>query len=345
MGVLAFDTSNYTTSVAVLEEHKHQNLQKPLAVPQGALGLRQQEAVFQHVKALPALVAEAKAQGDFSTLTAVGVSTCPRPVEGSYMPCFLPGEQFAQTIATVLTLPLYRLSHQQGHLGASAFSLKQEALLDRNFLAWHLSGGTTELLQVTPAPLGNVNPQEIGGSSDISAGQLIDRTGQKLGLAFPAGQAVDTLAGRSLGTLAPFPLKIQDCSFSLSGMENKVSAFVAQGEAPEEICGFVLATLAFALEAVSREALSRYGQSPVLLSGGVSASLYLRQKLPDFLFPQPQFATDNAMGVALLTRRIHKETCHATAIHPLPGGEIPEIHHGQRPCADRDTDSRGNQQL
>ncbi|MBR6376950.1 MAG: DNA-binding protein [Oscillospiraceae bacterium] len=191
---LGFDTSNYTTSVASYDGRQAVNCSRLLPVEQGALGLRQSEALFSHVKRLPELSDRLFAQLDPKTIQAVGVSTRPRAVEGSYMPCFLAGESQARVLAAALHLPLYCFSHQQGHIAAVIWSAGRMDLLGQDLLAWHLSGGTTELLLVHSTPAGDIDCQKIGGTTDISAGQLIDRTGQLLGLDFPAGKALDLLA-------------------------------------------------------------------------------------------------------------------------------------------------------
>ena len=190
MTVLGLDTSNYTTSAAVFDGGEGRNLARLLEIRPGELGLRQSDALFQHVKRLPALLEELGQEGGLQGLSAVGASTRPRAVEGSYMPCFLAGEGQGRGIASALGVPFYAHSHQQGHLAAAAWSAGRLDLLDRPFLAWHLSGGTTELLLVRPEGT-SVAAEIIGGTSDISAGKLIDRAGVLMGLPFPAGKALD----------------------------------------------------------------------------------------------------------------------------------------------------------
>ena len=184
MRVLGIDTSNYTTSAAVFDGAAGENAGKLLEVRPGELGLRQSDALFQHVKALPERFETLRAGGWLEGIAAVGASTRPRAVEGSYMPCFLAGESQGRTLAAALGVPFFACSHQQGHIAAAAWSAGRLDLLDRPVLAWHLSGGTTELLHVEPDGV-NVRATLLGGTSDISAGQLIDRTGVLLGLDFP----------------------------------------------------------------------------------------------------------------------------------------------------------------
>lgn len=303
-GALAFDTSNYTTSVAYYAQKEQFQARKLLEVPTGALGLRQQEALFQHVKRLPGLVDELFDR-EIGAVIAVGASVAPREVEGSYMPCFLAGSGQAQTLARALRTPFYAWSHQQGHLAAAAWSAGHLELLDIPFLAWHLSGGTTELLKVTPQGVA-VTAEKLGGTTDISAGQLIDRTGVLLNLDFPAGRALDALAKEAKGTLKPFPVKTQGFQFSLSGIENKVQALVEAGEEPAEIARFVLDTLVGAIHRVTVAAQNAWPGLPVLCSGGVASNSRLRYMLTEFcqaIFAPPEYSTDNAMGVAVLTYR------------------------------------------
>ena len=105
MAVLGLDTSNYTTSAAWFDGENGDNAGKLLQVPEGSLGLRQSDALFQHVKRLPAILEQLKETGLPAQLKAIGASTQPREVEGSYMPCFLAGESQAKVMSTVLELP------------------------------------------------------------------------------------------------------------------------------------------------------------------------------------------------------------------------------------------------
>ena len=304
MRALGIDTSNYTTSAAVFDGTEGHNAGRLLAVRPGELGLRQSDALFQHVKALPDRLAELERAGWLEGLSAVGVSTRPRAVEGSYMPCFLAGESTARSLSLALGLPCYPFSHQQGHLAAAAWSAGRMDLLDRPLLAWHLSGGTTELLYVEPEGAA-MRAEAIGGTSDISAGQLIDRTGVLLGLDFPAGKALDALS-ETQGPVQGFPVKLNNLTFSLSGMENKVKDLAERGTPAGEIARFVLETVADAVRRATLAALDRYPGLPVLCSGGVASSRRLRAVLEEAcgaVFAQPAYSTDNAMGAAILALR------------------------------------------
>ena len=306
MPVLGLDTSNYTTSAAVFDGAEGRNQGRLLEVRPGELGLRQSDALFQHVKHLPEVVEALLGEEGLGTVQAVGASTRPRAVEGSYMPCFLAGASQGQVLSQVLGVPFYAFSHQQGHLAAAAWSAGRLDLLDRPFLAWHLSGGTTELLRVEPEEDGvAVRAEILGGTSDISAGQLIDRTGVLLGLSFPAGKGVEKLS-RQAQKREYYKVKVNGLTFSLSGMENKVRQMVQRGEEPAEIAWFAQETVCRVVQACTKAAMEQYPGLPVLCSGGVASNGRLKELLRQncgALFAQPQFSTDNAMGTAVLTWR------------------------------------------
>ena len=304
MPVLGIDTSNYTTSVAVFDGCGGLNAGRLLSVCPGELGLRQSDALFQHIKQLPELFDRLAGEHLLRNLEAVGASTRPRAVEGSYMPCFLAGASQGRDLASTLGVPFFAHSHQQGHLAAAAWSAGHLELLDRPFLAWHLSGGTTELLKIQPDGY-TVQAEIVGGTSDISAGQLIDRTGVLLGLQFPAGKAIDALNLESDGGKG-FRVKLNDLSFSLSGMENKVKALIESGERPENVAHFTLDTVTNVVVRATLEAQKRWPGLPVLCSGGVASNKYLRAAMERTCcatFAEPQYSTDNAMGTAILTWR------------------------------------------
>ena len=304
MNVIGIDTSNYTTSIAFFDGTGGVNCSKLLPVKLGELGLRQSDAVFAHIKSLPELSDRLFSDIQAKNIGAVGVSTRPRAVEGSYMPCFLVGVSHAKLLADVFGVPLVEVSHQQGHIAASLWSAGRLDIMDGPHLAWHLSGGTTELLLVEPEGK-NVTCTKLGGTTDISAGQLIDRTGQLLGLAFPSGKQLDELS-RQAELRDVFRVKCDGCSFSLSGVQNKVQQFQERHSNPQETAAFALRCVAGAVYRATEQALKQFPGLPVVFSGGVASNSMLRQVMQPLspIFAQPQYSTDNAMGVAILAHRI-----------------------------------------
>lgn len=300
MIAVGFDTSNYTTSCASFDGTGGNSVTRLLPVPEGGLGLRQSDALFHHIKRLPELSDSLFASIPTDQIRAIGVSTRPRAVEGSYMPCFLAGESQARVLAAALHLPLYTFSHQQGHIAAVLWSAGRMDLLGTSFLAWHLSGGTTELLLVRTED-GEIRCEKLGGTTDISAGQLIDRTGRLLGLSFPAGKALDALAAEDDGKDC-FRVRVQDLSFSFSGLENQVRACFERTGSPAATAGFALRSVVWAVRRATLDAIKRLPY-PVVFSGGVASNSLLRKSTADLdcVFAAPAYSTDNAMGIAVLT--------------------------------------------
>lgn len=297
---LGIDTSNYTTSVALFDGEMIVQAKRPLPVKPGELGLRQSDALFHHTVQLPALLEELLAGA--GKPAAVGVSDRPRAVEGSYMPCFCAGVCAARAVVAALGVPLRQCSHQQGHLAAALFSAARLDLLEREFLAFHISGGTTECLHVEPG----LRARRIGGSLDLKAGQLVDRVGVLLGFSFPAGAALDALALE--GAL---PRKVvpavhgMDCH--LSGIENQCRQLFDQGVPSADIARYCLENVAAAIELICARACESYGGLPLVFTGGVCCSEVLRRRIgtrfPQALFAAPEFSADNAAGAAILAGR------------------------------------------
>ena len=303
MSVIGIDTSNYTTSIACFDGVGGVNCSKLLPVKQGELGLRQSDAVFAHIKSLPELSGRLFSDTEVPKITAVGVSTRPRAVEGSYMPCFMVGYSHAKLLSDTLGVPLVEVSHQQGHVAASLWSAGHLELMQEPHLAWHLSGGTTELLLVEPDGR-NVKCTKIGGTTEISAGQLIDRTGQLLQLPFPSGKHIDALS-KEASMKETFQVKCPGMEFSLSGVQNKVQQFHEKNGIPAETAAYALRCVAVAVFRATQNALKAYPGMRVVFSGGVASNSMLREVISplDPIFSQPQYSTDNAMGVAVLTFR------------------------------------------
>lgn len=305
---VGFDTSNYTTSCAVCDEQGKvvANLKIPLKVADGQRGLRQSDAVFAHTKNLPVITKELTLALDGYTPIAVGVSVRPRDAEGSYMPCFLSGRAAAGAFAAALNIPIYEFSHQNGHVMAALYSSgRKEELLTKPFLAFHVSGGTTEVLRVTPN--GRAFCVElVGETDDINAGQAIDRVGVAMGLSFPCGKELEALAAEYKGKIYKHPVTVRDCRCSLSGAENIALKIYRETRDKSAVAAFVFDFICKTLVKMTEDAMAKYGESPVLYAGGVMSNRLMRGELSsrfDASFAEPAFSADNAAGVALLCRQ------------------------------------------
>ncbi len=334
--ILAIDTSNYTTSAAcstpdsgyvsggfLIGQEK-----QLLKVKPGERGLRQSDAVFAHTVNLPRLTETLLAALPAAhEIVAVGVSTRPRNQEGSYMPCFLCGEAVARALATAMHIPLYCFSHQEGHIAAAAYSavyapsgetgrpaspIHDTALSDTPFLAFHVSGGTTDLLHVTPVG-GRYEITPLGTSLDLHAGQVIDRVGVTLGLSFPCGPALETLAASFTGRIPSPKICVRGFDCNLSGVENLAAGMKQRGATDAEIAAFTFAFIEKTLRTMTEHALDAYPGHPVLYAGGVMSNHYMRAALAHTCeanrsrayFSAPAFSADNAVGTSLLACRAY----------------------------------------
>lgn len=303
MNCFGFDTSNYTTSFACYLPAEERMLSEHimLRVDKGGMGLRQSDAVFEHVRNLPEIVKRLSEAVRIKEGDVIAASLRPRSVEDSYMPCFLAGTAVARSLAELNGLRYMEFSHQEGHIAAALWSADRVDLLKQPHLAWHLSGGTTELLYVTPSE-GMFAVKKLGGTLDISAGQAIDRAGVTLGLSFPAGAEMDRLACLNPSNNR-INTSVKQMSFNLSGIENKTRNMFENGLDSAHIAAFVFNTILGAVILTTQQAVEIYGSLPVLFSGGVSSSSYLRERLSDrfqCVFGKPEFSSDNAAGIAML---------------------------------------------
>lgn len=299
--ISGFDTSNYITSAAVIKDGKAYQYKQPLFVAENKRGLRQSDAVFQHTVNMPDLVRSLAADFDMKDLKAVGVSARPRNIEGSYMPCFLVGINTARTAASFAGVPLYETSHQIGHILAALYSADRLDLVDQKFIAFHVSGGTTEAVLVTPDKDELLKAQIIAESTDLKAGQAIDRTGVLLGMRFPCGPQLEKEAEKSTVAFKIRP-SMQGCNCSFSGIENKVKNMIASGEQPCDIAKFALTSVCASLEGMARAVIKEHGDLPILFAGGVSGNKMINRKLSSefgAIFAAPEFSSDNAVGTAI----------------------------------------------
>lgn len=305
---IGIDTSNYTTSCALFEASEkkfYSNVKELLSVGEGERGLRQSDALFNHIKNLPRVTGEALSELSVEELAAIGVSVTPRSVEGSYMPCFLAGEAAASAMANTVKKPLHRFSHQDGHIMAALWSSDSPDLLTREFIAFHVSGGTTELLRVLPGDEDGFEVTKIGGTADLNAGQAVDRIGVKLGLDFPCGMKLEALAKANSEKIQRDGVSVKDCECNLSGLENRAEKLIKEGKSPEYVAAYTFDFIGRTLISLTKNAHLKYGGCPVLYAGGVMSNSIIKDMIKksgfDARFAEPRFSSDNAAGCALLS--------------------------------------------
>ncbi len=313
MYILGIDTSNYVTSLAVLQKDPDQEAllvhekRITLEVIKGGKGLRQSEAVFQHIKNMPEIWEDifATLQGD--SIRCVAASVKPRPLEGSYMPVFQVGESYGRCLASFLQVPFFGFSHQEGHIETGYWNSKCRS---NHFLSLHLSGGTTELVEAVRNPQRGMDIHLLGGTNDLNAGQFIDRVGVKLGLSFPAGRELEKLAaGNNQGGLK-VPVSVKGYDISFSGPATFVERALEGGAPAAEAARGVEVSIAHSLIEVLRKAADDKSLQEVLVVGGVASNAFIRRRLMEglpslsFYFPSPRFAGDSAVGPALLAAQL-----------------------------------------
>ncbi len=304
------DTSNYTTSAALCDSEGKivANIKIPLQVGAGERGLRQSDAVFAHIKNFPVLNERLRdAIGTFK-ITAVAVSSKPRDVSDSYMPCFLTGIACAEMLSTGANVPMYKTSHQQGHIMAAyaTSGAKADDILNSKgaFLAFHVSGGTTECVMVKQKDI-DFDITLLGGAADLNAGQAIDRIGVALGLKFPCGPELEKLALRYNGNIKGLKTSVKDTYCNFSGLENNAGRMISDGCDPHQVAAYVLEFIAKSLLILARNAREKYGDLPIVWAGGVMSNSIIKSRLSELgnvYFTEPQYSADNAAGVALICR-------------------------------------------
>lgn len=308
--VLGIDTSNYTTSCALYSTEYNSITQKKqlLPVKSGECGIRQSDAVFHHTKQLPVLL-EALFENVGDKIDAVAVSTTPRRCDGSYMPCFTVGEGVARAVAATLKCPLYTNSHQEGHIAAALFSANKLDLIGEKFFAFHVSGGTTEGIIVSYDGFEILSCDIVAKTSDLNAGQLIDRTGVMLGLDFPCGKELEKLA-----LLYNEPIKVKPSVkgtyCSLSGFQNKLHDIYKSTGDKSKTAAYTLAYVEASIAKMTEEVFSLHGKMPVVFAGGVMSNSIIRNSLEskfDAFFAEPEYSCDNSAGVAVLGAIKHRE--------------------------------------
>ncbi|MDD2569048.1 MAG: O-sialoglycoprotein endopeptidase [Clostridia bacterium] len=309
--IIGIDTSCYTTSVAVidLDGTKVAENRRLLAVEKGSRGISQSAALFQHIREGSDVIAQVLAQVNKNSVVAVAVSTAPRNLADSYMPVFLAGVNAAKILGAAYAVPIYCFSHQEGHIMAALVTAKMPK--KQEFLAVHLSGGTSEILKVKTIPEGfEINI--LGAGTDLHAGQFVDRVGVALGLPFPAGVKLDELACSCKEDFTVIKVAVCGRDFSFSGPESAAQRLIAKGEKAEKVACATFDCIAKTLVKTLNSAMEHTGLQNILFSGGVSGSVYLKQKLEENLlkraalyFAPPEYARDNALGIAYLGKKAY----------------------------------------
>ncbi len=251
-----------------------------------------------HVEALPKLLQDAEKY--FKNLKAIAVTNAP-----GLTVSLLEGVAMAKSISIALNIPLIAVNHLKGHI----YSLFIEKEATFPFLALLISGGHSQLVEVN----GWNNFKVVLSTLDDSLGESFDKVAKMLGLSYPGGAIIENLAinGDEYKYNFPVPLLYSNqTAFSFSGLKNSVRLTI---EKEIEINDEVRQNISASFQRVATEHIilqikrylnlkenkNRYKFLGVV--GGVSANLYIRNKLLDLLnkykmdliAPELKFCSDN----------------------------------------------------
>lgn len=308
--VLGIDTSNYTTSCAVCDLNGTilANYKILLPVKEGERGLRQSDAVFAHIKNFQKISSLIKEEHSEYEVIAIGYSAYPRDAEGSYMPCFLVGESLALMIGALYNINAYKFSHQKGHIEASIYSSK--AQIDSDFIAFHVSGGTTEIVYVNYVD-GDYKIDIIGGSDDLHIGQAIDRIGVKMGLPFPAGRHIEELAKQNTNEIPKSNICVNNYSCNISGLENLAIKLYESTNDKSLVSAYLLDFISKTLVKLTKNLRIHYKNTKIIFAGGVMSNSIiqgvLKNTFTDVYFATPEYSSDNASGIAILALKEYRK--------------------------------------
>jgi N6-L-threonylcarbamoyladenine synthase len=300
---LAFDTSCYTTSAAVVSDGRVLfDKRIMLNVEKGGRGLRQSEAVFQHIRNLKSILSDFPRQE--YDIEGVAYSEKPRPRDDSYMPVFCVGEAAAFSFAAALGVKPLPLTHQHGHIYSAFFD---NMPMDGAYCALHVSGGTLDLLRVDISENIITGITRIGGSLDITCGQLIDRIGVAAGLGFPAGEEMEKLYNKNG---AAFTTNIKSLNVNLSGAEAQAMRLLQSVADISHVCSGIIDCAAETLIKLTDNAAAETNIKKFIFTGGVICNRIIREKIKgrcdkkgyECILANKQYSGDNACGLALVAQ-------------------------------------------
>ena len=216
----------------------------------------------------------------------------------------LVGSAVAKSLAWSLKIPSLGVHHMEGHLLAP---LLEEKVPDFPFVALLVSGGHTMLIDVEAIGKYKI----LGESLDDAVGEAFDKTAKILGLGYPGGPALAKLAKQGNLGAFKFPRPMTDrpgLDFSFSGLKTFArNMFAKHPEKKADIAKAFEVAATSTLMIKCRRALEQTHRATLVVAGGVSANLSLRQELDamglkqgiQVFYPRQEFCTDNGAMIAL----------------------------------------------
>ena len=306
MRVLGIETSCDETGVALYETGRGllgHCLHSQIDLHAVYGGVVPELASRDHIRRLPLLLREllAKTGTTLADVDAVAYTAGP-----GLAGALLVGSAFAESLALALDLPVLPVHHLEGHLLSPLLSATPPAF---PFVALLVSGGHTQLMRVT----GVGDYHLLGETVDDAAGEAFDKTAKLLGLGYPGGPALATLAqaGRPGRFRLPRPmLHSKDFDFSFSGLK---TAVLNAASAPDftdadkaDLAAEFQEAVVDVLVTKSLAALKHTGLRQLVVAGGVGANRRLRDQFDGaaarrkatVFYPELALCTDNGAMIA-----------------------------------------------
>jgi len=263
-------------------------------------------AARSHVEMIDGVTRRAMAEAglDYGQLDGVAATAGPGLVGGVMV-----GLSYGKAVALARDLPLIAVNHLEGH----AVSARLGEPVAYPFLLLLVSGGHCQLLEVR----GVGDMTRLGTTIDDAAGEAFDKIAKALGLGYPGGPALETLAENGDGARFDLPRALlgrKDCDFSFSGLKTAASRLAATCETDQDkadLADAVQTAIARQLAERSDRALKEYANLHehrlFVVAGGVAANRTIRSTLEAvaakngfaFLAPPMAYCTDNAAMIAL----------------------------------------------
>ena len=255
-----------------------------------------------HIKNITFVLEECleKANMEINDITAIAVTYGPGLI-GS----LLVGVECAKTLSFLYNKPLIPVHHISGHIYANNLVKRLEFPL----IALVISGGHTELILMEK----DYSFKKLGGTLDDAVGECYDKVGRVIGVEYPGGPIIDKLA--SIGSPnyeLPIPMNDDSYNFSFSGLKSAVINLVHNEEQrgneinKEDLaCSFQNVVIE-SLTTKTMNALKEYNIHNLILAGGVSANMGIRNRFKElceenninYIFPSIKYSTDNAAMIA-----------------------------------------------
>ena len=317
MKILGIETSCDETAAAVVESGRvvHSNVvasQVELHARFG--GIVPEVASRQHIVAITKVVRRTleDAGVELGALDGIGV-TCGPGLAGS----LLVGVNAAKGLALAADLPLWGINHLEGHVYATWLEERDPAS-DPGFplICLIVSGGHTDLALMS----GHGRFELVGRTRDDAAGEAFDKAARLLGLGYPGGPAIQTVAAQAQGTEEPFtrPRVKSSLDFSYSGLKTAVmhrakkrgvidggtgSGSSERGRIVREIAAAFQEAVVDSLVERTIAAADEFGARGIIVCGGVAANAALREEMASraslpVLMPRPSLCTDNGAMIA-----------------------------------------------